>query len=449
MDMIHSLKRRFIIITMTIVSLMLAVVFSLVLILTRQRLFDDNLRMLESAVDTPMKMQAPDRKDRGDTEIRLPIFRLMVSSDGEIVEREGLSYDLADSDELSYLVCEALSSEQRNGVITEYGLSYLRSPVKRSTEDEANANSAKNVDLAEDTADAENPADFRHNKYTLPENADYILVFSDVSSAMSAMRNLFYTCLLMAALAFLGFLVIAVFLAKLTVRPVEQAWIQQRQFVSDASHELKTPLTVILTNVELLQEQSSTADPGVRRFVSNILTMSQQMRGLVESLLELARVDNGSIQKLSLVPVDLSRLVEKELLTFEAMFYEKGLLLTDDIAENIHVKGSAQHLSQVVEILLDNAQKYADPHGTVHVALRQNGTHHALLSVADPGEEISDEDLKNIFKRFYRIDPARAMNHSYGLGLSIAQSIVENHRGRIWAESRDGINTFYVELLLA
>lgn len=102
----------------------------------------------------------------------------------------------------------------------------------------------------------------------------------------------------------------------------------------------------------------------------------------------------------------------------------------------------------MVEILLDNAQKYADPHGTVHVALRQSGAHHALLSVADPGEVISEENLKNIFKRFYRIDPARAMNHSYGLGLSIAQSIVENHRGRIWAESRDGINTFYVELPL-
>lgn len=276
---------------------------------------------------------------------------------------------------------------------------------------------------------------------------DYILVFSDVSSALSAMRNLLYSCLLIALLAFLGFLIIAIFLARLTVRPVEQAWIQQKQFVSDASHELKTPLTVILTNVELLQEQSEAASPGIQRFANNILTMSQQMRGLVESLLELARVDNGSIQKLSLQPVDLSRLVEKELLTFEAMFYEKGLLLTDDIAENIHVKGSAQHLSQVVEILLDNAQKYAAPNGTVHVMLRQS-PHHALLSVADPGEAISEENLKNIFKRFYRIDPARAMNHSYGLGLSIAQSIVENHRGRIWAESQDGINTFFVELPL-
>ncbi len=440
MDMIRSLKCRFIIVTMSIVSLMLAVVFSLVLILTKQRLFEDNLRMLESAVDAPMKIQAPDKRNRDSNELRLPIFRLLISADGEILEREGASFDLTDSDELSFLVSEALGSEQRNGVIEEYNLSFLRSPVEKSgADDEDNAAGADDADKA---------ADFRHSKYSFPENAAYILVFSDVSSALNAMKNLLYSCLVMALLAFLGFLLIAVFLAKLTVRPVEQAWIQQRQFVSDASHELKTPLTVILTNVELLQEQSAAAAPAIRRFTDNILTMSQQMRGLVESLLELARVDNGSIQKLALVPVDLSRLVEKELLTFEAMFYEKGLLLTDDIAEGIRVRGSAQHLSQVVEILLDNAQKYADPHGTVHVALRQSGAHHALLSVADPGEAISEENLKNIFKRFYRIDPARAMNHSYGLGLSIAQSIVENHRGRIWAESRNGINTFYVELPL-
>lgn len=320
MDMIRSLKRRFIIITMSIVSLMLAVFFSLVLILTRQRLFDDNLRMLESAVDAPMKIQAPDKKNRGDNEIRLPLFRLMVSADGEIIEREGLSYDLADSEELSYLVSEALSAEHVNGVINEYGLSYLRSPVNRAAEDEDNAGGTDetgSTDASAAPADTEEAAEksesFRHGKYSLPENVDYILVFSDVSSALSAMRNLLYTCLLMAVLAFLGFLLIAVFLAKLTVRPVEQAWIQQRQFVSDASHELKTPLTVILTNVELLQEQSAAADPGIRRFTDNILTMSQQMRGLVESLLELARVDNGSIQKLSLASVDLSRLVEKEL----------------------------------------------------------------------------------------------------------------------------------------
>ena len=104
---------------------------------------------------------------------------------------------------------------------------------------------------------------------------------------------------------------------------------------------------------------------------------------------------------------------------------------------------------KVGEILLDNAQKYASPQGTVQVTLQKSGAHHCLLSVSDPGDPIRPEDLKKIFQRFYRIDEARAMNHSYGLGLSIAENIVKNHKGRIWAESAEGINTFRVELPMA
>ena len=205
---------------------------------------------------------------------------------------------------------------------------------------------------------------------------------------------------------------------------------------------------MILTDAEMLK--SPRFDEAHKaQFVDNILTMSNQMRGLVENLLQLARVDNGAIQKMSLQHIDLSGLVSDELLTFDALFFEKGLTLAEDIADGITVHGSAQHLKQVVEILLDNAQKYAAPHGTVQVTLQKSGAHHCLLSVADPGDAISPEDLKKIFQRFYRIDEARAMNHSYGLGLSIAENIVKNHKGRIWAESAGGINTFRVELPMA
>ena len=177
----------------------------------------------------------------------------------------------------------------------------------------------------------------------------------------------------------------------------------------------------------------------------NILTMSRQMRGLVEDLLELARVDDG-IARTVWTRVDLSRLVSDAVLTFEPVCFEAGLTLETDIQPDITVRGSESHLRQVAEILLDNARKYADPGGTVTVTLTRQGRRHCLLSVADPGEAISPEDLKNIFKRFYRADKARAMDHSYGLGLSIADSIVTDHHGKIWAESAGGINTFFVSL---
>ena len=217
--------------------------------------------------------------------------------------------------------------------------------------------------------------------------------------------------------------------------------------MSDASHELKTPLTVILTNVEFLKSREFDETKKLQ-FVDNIYTMSQQMRGLVESLLQLARVDNGILEKLPSERIDLSKLCENESLTFEVMFFEKGLMLETKLAEDVYVKGAESYVKQVVEILLDNAQKYSDPNGTVTLGLTKNA-HHCTLYVANPGDEISPENRKNIFKRFYRGDEARAMNHSYGLGLAIADDIVKGMKGRIWVDSENHLNTFKVELPLA
>ena len=257
------------------------------------------------------------------------------------------------------------------------------------------------------------------------------------------MRSLTDTCILIGVLGFAVFLGLSFLLARWAVKPVETAWNQQRQFVADASHELKTPLTVILTNAELLQEPEY--DEQARsRFVDSIMTMSHQMRGLVESLLELARVDNGG-QNMVFSRLNFSELVSDALLPFEPVYFEKGLTLESNVEENLFVRGSQQHLKQVADILLDNASKYAFADSTVRVILRRQGSH-CLLSVASAGDTISKEDLKNIFKRFYRMDKARSMNHSYGLGLSIADSIVGKHGGKIWAESADGVNTFFVQL---
>ena len=180
------------------------------------------------------------------------------------------------------------------------------------------------------------------------------------------------------------------------------------------------------------------------QFSASILSMANQMRGLVENLLELARVDNGTV-KASMSQIDYSELIANAILPFEPLFFEQGLEIQSAIEPNIRVNGSERHLQQVTEILLDNAMKYSDSPASVRVELKRHGLH-SLLSVATPGKPISPDELKNIFKRFYRIDKARSMNRGYGLGLSIAEGIVKEHRGRIWAESRDGINTFFVEL---
>jgi len=133
-------------------------------------------------------------------------------------------------------------------------------------------------------------------------------------------------------------------------------------------------------------------------------------------------------------------------LGLENCVFEKELPLTCSIESGITVRGSDSHLRQVVDILLDNAQKYSHPCAPVQLALRRSGRGSCLLQVTTQGETLSKEDLKNIFKRFYRIDKARTLCRSYGLGLPIAQSIVSAHKGRIWAESDGGTNTFFVQL---
>ena len=222
---------------------------------------------------------------------------------------------------------------------------------------------------------------------------------------------------------------------------METSWQQQRQFISDASHELKTPLTVILTNAELMQSPDYDAE-AKEQFSDNILTMAKQMRGLVEDLLDLARVDNG-LTRAVWERVDLSRVLSDAALPFEPLYFESGLELDSFIEPGIFVRGSADHLRRVAEILLDNARKYSDP-GHVRFCLQRQGKNQCVISVANPGAPISRDDLQNIFKRFYRADAARSRDGSYGLGLPIAQGIAGEHGGRIWASSAGGINTFYV-----
>lgn len=452
MDMIRKLRVRFVSIMMLIVCTMLIIIFGLVVHMTHARIREDGFRMMENAVYAPMGTLSdrnPKRKDENkQMNILLPFFRVLIDADGKIVDMDGGYYDLTQEGSeavLEELVSAATAGTEKIGDLHDYNLRYYRTSAKKWF----NKKAPDGNPVPETASAAEaTPSSAAEDAPSDSSSEGQIIVFADISSEIATMQNLYRTCVIIGLGSLASFLVISIFFARWAVRPVEEAWAQQRQFVSDASHELKTPLTVILTDAEMLK--SPRFDEAHKaQFVDNILTMSNQMRGLVESLLQLARVDNGAIQKMPLQHIDLSGLVSDELLTFDALFFEKGLTLTEDIADGITVLGSAQHLKQVVEILLDNAQKYSDPHGTVRVTLQKSGAHHCLLSVADPGDAISPEDLKKIFQRFYRIDEARAMNHSYGLGLSIAENIVKNHKGRIWAESAEGINTFRVDLPMA
>lgn len=186
------------------------------------------------------------------------------------------------------------------------------------------------------------------------------------------------------------------------MQPVERAWQQQRRFIADVSHELKTPLTVIITNAELLQN-TDYDERNRSAYSSSILIMSKQMRDLVEQMLELARTDNVASDKV-FSSVDFSQLVLDATLPFEPVFFEKGLTLHTNITDSVLINGNPSELRQVLDILLDNAQKYSREKGTTWVTLQRRGKGRCLLEIADEGEAIPEKDLSNLFKRFYRAD---------------------------------------------
>lgn len=247
-----------------------------------------------------------------------------------------------------------------------------------------------------------------------------------------------------AAAAFTLLLGVSVLLAWWTTRPVERAWRQQRQFLSDASHELKTPLTVILSNAELLEAASLDARPA--RWADNIVSEAKQMKSLVEEMLTLARADNMT-QNLQLSEVSLSDVVADCALAFEPVAYEAGKPLSYTIAENIAVQGDQDRLRRLTAILLDNAVKYGAPGGEITVRL-QKTDRQARLTVSNPGPPIPPEQLRRLFERFYRADASRGEQSGFGLGLPIAAAIASEHKGSLRAES-DAVSTrFMVQIPL-
>ena len=247
--MIRRLRLKFVCINMAIVTLMLCAIFAMVFFFTRANLERESIGMMQALAQEPMRPGGPDERPEG---VRLPFFTLELDEDGGIADAWGGYYDLTDGELLEKLLALAEAGDGNTGVLEDYGLRYCR---------------------------------------VWARGTQYI-VFADMSSERSVIANLIKNSLLIGALSFAAFLVVSLLLARWAVRPVELAWERQRQFVADASHELKTPLTVILSNAQLLGEAEG--DPALRsRLRENILSMSARMRSLVESLLDLARVDSG------------------------------------------------------------------------------------------------------------------------------------------------------------
>lgn len=398
--MIRKLRRQFVAVCMALVALVLAAVFGSAYHAVRQNIEDLSRQMLQQVLtaDNGRRASPGMTIEIGGDQILLPYFTVNIWGDTAYITG-GTYADLEDTDVLKNILSQCLAQGTAEGTVSDY-----------------------------------------HLRYLVQDNGLYRkLAFVDMSMEQAVLIRLVRSYLVIALAAMLALLAIAVAASHWVTRPVERAWKQQRQFLSDASHELKTPLTVILSNAELLEGAGLTDKPA--RWSGNIRLEAEQMRTLVEQMLTLARADNG-VRPAAMEPVNLSDVATDCALAFEPVAFEAGKPLEDHIADEVAVTGDADRLRRLVSILLDNAVKYGAEGGAISLTLEKT-ERQARLTVANPGEPIPPEHLAHLFERFYRVDSSRGEKSGFGLGLSIADTIAKEHKGTLRAES-DAVSTRFI-----
>lgn len=279
-----------------------------------------------------------------------------------------------------------------------------------------------------------------HLRYSAHKNSDSVVIgFLDYAAAEKSMQSLLMISVILGVVGLLAFGFLSYVLSGLMVRPVEDAFEKQKQFISDASHELKTPITVILSNSELLEDQI-----GENKQLSYIKKECDQMHHLVTSLLTLTRLEQAPYTDAQKNIFVLSDALLERVLPFESIAFEKGIIMQEEIAPDVAFYGVKEQIQQVATILIDNALTHTPQGGRIDITL-QRTPHHILFTVSNTGEAIPESERDKLFERFYRADQARhrADGH-YGLGLSIAKTILNHHKGQIRVECKDGVTSFIV-----
>ncbi|MGN0612876.1 MAG: sensor histidine kinase [Porcipelethomonas sp.] len=270
------------------------------------------------------------------------------------------------------------------------------------------------------------------------------IVFMDITDEVQTLKNLLTTLVWVGIAVLLILLWISYIFSQRAVRPIEESYEKQKQFIADASHELKTPLAVISANIDAIESSASETVESQKEWFSYIREELGRSAKLVEDMLYLAKADN--IRSDTLLPCDISGICETVCASVEAVLYENGICLEMQIAENVIIYADEEKIKQVLYILFDNAGKYTPEGGKVRFVLSTE-QEYAVVRISNTGQDIAPEDLSRIFDRFYRPDTSRSQETGgSGLGLSIAKTIVERSKGKISAESGDGVTTFTIQL---
>ena len=267
-----------------------------------------------------------------------------------------------------------------------------------------------------------------------------VYIFVDNKEALQNSKQFFIVSIFIFLLSVIVFTIISYYLSRWMIKPSEKAIKNQKIFVANISHDLKTPITIIKANADLIENEVKN-----KKSIKYIKQETEKLNHLVNEMLTLTRIDN-TISKENFKSFNFGDSLFDVVLPFESIAYEKGISFNINIDEVTDYFGDESNIQKLAEILIDNAMSYTAKGGIVDVDAYENSKI-VTLSVTNTGEPISDEKKVEIFDRFYRESKSReSTGNHYGLGLSIASTIVKKHNGKISIESKNGKNTFTVTL---
>lgn len=414
--MIEKLQKKLTLLLSSVSIFLLVFMLIFPFLFNKNSIYSDMRSTLASAINTPMY------QDSGS----YAVFQMMFDSDGNIIDTNGADFFL-DREIKQDLISDALNKV--NGNSSKFYSSINGGKLQYICE----------VKAPPDHFDDEDRNKSMSSNLTGPP-AFYRVAVTDFSKEIKNLNNLLVLLVLLFFVLSTVIILFSKYFVKKSIRPVSDAITSQRQFISDASHELKTPLTVIINNVGNIQKaisKNSIQTENMDLFKKNINgidEMSERMKQLTQNLLDLSRLENWQDRKGQMERIVLSDIANKECLYFEPVFFENNKELEYNIEDNISVLGDANKIKDLISILLENAMKYSLSHTTLTLNKSKKGI---VLSVEnDVEKELSKEDTVNIFKRFYRLDESHSSS-GYGLGLPIAKEIVLMHKGEIKVLSKN------------
>ncbi|GAC40785.1 sensor histidine kinase [Paenibacillus popilliae] len=420
--MFNQLRNRLLLLNMSIISIVMIGAFAVIYFTTSTNIHIENQKKLELLSSKPNAayLNLPNISTREKIVIGIApsesslSFNMIVNSHGDVVRV--ISH--IDMPEEAYFTAAELvrNGKKGNSMISldEKRWQYQISPLNGTIMSYENGKSL-----------------------LINANGDhYQITFLDVTDADNTLIELLTTLIMVGLLTLFVIFAISLFFANRSIRPIAETWEKQKQFFADISHELKTPLAIINANSDALLANEGETIHSQRKWLDYIKSQTDRMGRLVSDLLYLAKTEDTRIE-LNVTSFDLSNMVSDVILSMEAIAFEKDITLLQEVEPCLILKSDSEKVKQVITILMDNAIKYTDKKGRIHITLKKT-RHHIAFSIQNSGQGIPPQHLPKLFDRFYRADPARTQaNGGYGLGLPIAKAIIDRLGGKIVAESKE------------